>query len=216
VTQEAAWTVELDGPWNGGTLTTAGNLVFQGTSSGHFRAYDATSKDLLWDFDAQAAVLAGPVTYEIDGEQYVTVLAGYGSAFYLIAPVFLPEAGTAMNGRVYTFKLGGTAPRPRIDRPVLAEPRSPQITATATQVEAGAILYGRFCAVCHGMVAVSGGVTPDLRRSELLDDPARWAQVSVEGSLSHAGMPDLGPYLSPAETELIRAYVATQAALLSR
>jgi hypothetical protein len=83
VAQEPRWTVEHPGPWNGGLLATAGGLVFQGTAGSEFNAYNATNGEKLWSFPAQTGVVAPPVTYTIDGEQYVAVLAGWGGAYAL-------------------------------------------------------------------------------------------------------------------------------------
>jgi glucose dehydrogenase len=70
----------LSGPWNGGTLTTAGNLVVQGDASGSFNAYRADTGEKLWSTPAQSAVMAGPMTYEVNGEQYIAVMSGWGGA----------------------------------------------------------------------------------------------------------------------------------------
>jgi len=64
------------GPWNGGILTTAGNLVIQGNAVGFLSAYRADTGEKLWSMSAQSAIVAAPVTYEVDGEQYVAVLSG--------------------------------------------------------------------------------------------------------------------------------------------
>ena len=82
VQQKQAWAVERPGPWNGGTLATAGNLVFEGTAAGRFEAYRADTGERVWSFDAQTGVMAGPATYSVNGEQYVAVLAG-GAEFFL-------------------------------------------------------------------------------------------------------------------------------------
>ena len=84
VAQREVWRSDRRGPWNGGTLATAGGLVFQGTGDGQFLALDARTGKTLWSTDNQAATLAGPISYEIGGEQYVAVLAGYGGSFFLI------------------------------------------------------------------------------------------------------------------------------------
>ncbi|MBL4620097.1 MAG: PQQ-dependent dehydrogenase, methanol/ethanol family, partial [Marinicaulis sp.] len=78
VKQEAAWTFEHKGPWNGGILSTAGGLVFQGTADAHFAAYDAGTGDQLWKFFTQTGIVAPPISYEIDGEQYLAVASGWG------------------------------------------------------------------------------------------------------------------------------------------
>jgi glucose dehydrogenase len=114
VAQEEVWRAERAGAWNGGTLATAGGLVFQGTVDGRFLGLDAATGKQLWEYDNQAATLAGPVSYQVGDEQYVAVTAGYGAAFFLIAGFQLPKLGALINGRVYAYKLGGTAAKPTI------------------------------------------------------------------------------------------------------
>src|SRR5690606_5122450 len=83
VAQEERWRVEYDDMWNGGTLTTAGNLVFQGTSDWRFVAYDATTGDKLWEMAMPTGVIGGPISYELDGTQYIAVMAGWGGVYGL-------------------------------------------------------------------------------------------------------------------------------------
>ena len=83
VTQQARWEVPYDAPWNGGTLSTAGNLVFQGTADGRVVAYGADSGELLWQSPANTGVIAAPMSYSVDGEQYVSFMAGWGGTFAL-------------------------------------------------------------------------------------------------------------------------------------
>ena len=109
VAQREVWRSDRRGPWNGGTLATAGGLVFQGTGDGQFLALDARTGKTLWSTDNQAATLAGPISYEIGGEQYVAVVGGYGGSFFLIEGFVAASEGNALNGRVHVFKLGGTA-----------------------------------------------------------------------------------------------------------
>ena len=110
VQQRQAWVAERPGPWNGGTLSTAGNLVFEGTAGGNFEAYRASTGEKLWSFAAQTGVMAGPVTYAIDGEQYVAVLAGWGGVFPLAAGEVSFKSGRVRNiSRMLVFNLGGTA-----------------------------------------------------------------------------------------------------------
>ena len=123
VAQKEVWRAKRRGPWNGGTLAVAGGLVFQGTVDGSFLALDAKTGEELWSYDNQAATLAGPISYEVDGEQYVSVAAGYGTAFFLINGMFAPREGSPINARVYAFKLGGIAPKPVIR--VRAHPHAP-------------------------------------------------------------------------------------------
>ncbi len=214
VKQEEAWRVEHKGAWNGGTLATAGNLVFQGTVDGRFVAFDAKTGRQLWEYDNQLATLAGPITYEIDGEQYVAVLGGYGSVFYLYAGALLPTpgAGASVNGRVYVYKRGGTAERPVITRPTSPLPQPPVVAASAADVARGAALYSQFCAACHGAGVVSANVIADLRRSRRLHDETAWQQAVTTGVPGMPAMPRFGEFLTPADASAIRSYVVGQAA----
>ncbi len=106
VQRKPVWEAVVPIGWNGGTLATAGGLVFQGNGIGKFVAYDAATGKSLWDFFAQSGVLAAPVKYEVDGEQYVTVLAGWGGALPLFAGEVVTEAPRGGVNRVLTFKLG--------------------------------------------------------------------------------------------------------------
>ena len=136
VTQKEVWRAARPGPWNGGTLAVAGGFVFQGTVDGRFLALDAKTGAELWSYDNQAATLAGPISYEVGGEQYVAVPAGYGTAFFLINGFFAPKEGAPLNARVYAFKLGGTAPKPQIDFARIPTPRPPVLSVTARRVSA--------------------------------------------------------------------------------
>jgi quinohemoprotein ethanol dehydrogenase len=214
VAQREVWRSDRRGPWNGGTLATAGGLVFQGTGDGQFLALDARSGKTVWSTDNQAATLAGPISYEIGGEQYIAVLAGYGGPFFLIEGFVAASEGHALNGRVYVFKLGGTAPRPALNLRKAPVAKPPVIAVNADAYNRGGRLYEGNCTFCHGVAAVTGGVLPDLRRSPRLQDAVAWRRVVVDGELAPLGMPRFGKYVSAEDAELIRAYVAKQAAML--
>jgi quinohemoprotein ethanol dehydrogenase len=216
VNQKEAWRAKLTGPWNGGALSTAGGVVFQGGVDGKFRAFDAKTGAQLWEYDNQAATLSGPVTFEVDGEQYVAVNAGYGSVFFLVAGFAAPTQGNDLNGRLLVFKLGGKAEAPKIAFEPLKTPAPPVIRASARDMAAGEFGYGQFCAVCHGVSVVGGGVIPDLRKSAALQDPARFKAIALDGELSTRGMPGFKDWISPAELEQIRAYVAREAGVQHR
>jgi quinohemoprotein ethanol dehydrogenase len=212
VAQKEVWRAPRRGPWNGGTLATAGGVVFQGTVDGQFLAMDASTGKELWSYDNQAATLAGPISYEIDGEQYVAVLAGNGSVFYLTASFLAPSEGASVKGRVYVFKIGGNAPKPTIERVQAAASPPPKLTVTDEQYTRGAQLYTQHCVICHGAGVISGGAVPDLRRSPHLPDTAVWRRIVQLGELRARGMPGFGDQITAADAELIRAYVARQAA----
>ncbi len=211
VQQKQAWAVERPGPWNGGTLATAGNLVFEGIASGRFEAYRADTGEKVWSFDAQTGVIAGPVTYTVNGEQYVAVLAGWGGVFPLVAGDVAFKSGHVRNiSRMLAFKLGGKAslpPRPEMEEPVLNPPRS---VADAATIHRGEALFQRFCSTCHGDVAVGGGVLPDLRYSATLAND-RWFKIVREGAYQSLGMVSFEKEVSQKDATDIRAYVIFRA-----
>ena len=211
VKQQEAWRAEHKGPWNGGTLATGGGLVFQGTADGHFNAYDASTGKPLWSAETYTSTLAGPITYTVDGEQYVAVGAGFGSVYYLVAGFAVDKLGSPDNGRILVYKLGGKAalPKPVLTRVPLPTP--PPATAPQAQVAAGHATYNKFCLVCHGYNAISGGVIPDLRYSALIGDPAAFKDVVLNGARKSQGMVSFAGVLKEADAETIRAYLITEA-----
>jgi mono/diheme cytochrome c family protein len=215
VARQAAWRIDRSGPWNGGTLATAGGLVFQGTIDGRFQALDARTGEVRWEHDNGVPSLSGPMSYAIDGEQFVTVLGGFGTALYLVAPALAPLPGARINGRVYTFRLGGTAAAPPVERPVTPVPAPPAISVSAAELAAGADLYGRLCAMCHGAGAIAGAV-PDLRTSAALQTADAWRDMVLGGERIPLGMPNFDESLTPETLELVRAYVARQAEIAYR
>jgi quinohemoprotein ethanol dehydrogenase len=205
VKRKEAWRVPMWGPWNGGTLTTAGNLVFQGTGNGSFVAYDATTGKKLWQSPAQTGIVAGPVTYTIDGEQYVSVVAGWGGAFALTFGRAAKAADVQAGGKVLTFKIGGDATLPKLDVSKLS-PAGLKTEASAETIKKGGELFAANCAVCHGLAAVGGGVIPDLRYSS----PAvheSWKEIVLGGILKDNGMAGFGDRLSPEQADAIQAWV---------
>ena len=213
VNRREAWRAPLSGAWNGGALATAGGLVFQGTVDGHFVAYDAATGQELWRYATQAATLAGPISYEVDGVQYVAVTAGYGTVFFLNAGFAAPTEGNALNSRVNVFRIGGTATLPPLDLQPLVMAAPPTLNVSAQTIAAGQNLYNVHCAVCHGAGTVTGGVLPDIRRSTVLADQDQWRGV-VHGGRETLGMPNFSRWLSGQEAEAIRAYVAAEAQML--
>ena len=207
VQQKQAWAIERPGPWNGGTLSTAGNLVFEGTAAGTFEAYRANTGEKLWSFTAQTGVMAGPVTYSVNGEQYVAVLAGWGGVFPLATGEVSFKSGRVRNiSRMLVFKVGGTASLPPLEpfqEPVLSTLPN---AASAATIHNGERLFQTYCAGCHGDVAVSGGVLPDLRYSGALKGE-EWFSIVLGGALQSDGMVSFAKELSHQDAADIRAYV---------
>lgn len=213
IKQEARWTVQHDGPWNGGILSLDTGIVLQGQREGDVSAYDAATGDKLWTADVQSGALSGMSTYEIDGEQYVTITTGWGSAFALSAGYGYNSAVPPQVGRVVTFKLGGTEIIP--DKMASSIERSPkgERFGTPDQIMTGLGLYSESCLVCHGPLAVSSGVLPDLRWSYATADKNEWTDIVMNGALSENGMVSFKEQISPEGMEAIRAYVMSQSHL---
>ena len=189
IARKPRWTVEYGAYWNGGTLATAGDLVFQGTALGDFIAYDAATGAKLWSGYAGTGIVAPPITYSLDGKQYVSVMAGWGGAF--------PKKFRSF-GRILTFTLGGSATPPSRTAPR----RVTAIASTATpdQIAAGAKLYSAYCVRCHG----GATVLPDLRRSA----PTVLSGLDkiLDGALVERGMPRFPEFDTPMIAQL-RAYL---------
>ena len=211
VAQKEAWSVPYDTPWNGGGLATAGGLVFQGTADGRLVAYRADNGGRLWEAKAQTGVMAAPVSYEVGGEQYVSVMAGWGGAFGIGAGYFAPEANLYHKARILTFKLGGKAALPPQDMTPRPPPEPPAQTATDETITHGHALFHRFCHVCHGDGAIGSGVVPDLRWSANMQSKDAWHAVVIEGGLKENGMAGFRQRLTDDDAEAIRAYVIRRA-----
>jgi alcohol dehydrogenase (cytochrome c)/quinohemoprotein ethanol dehydrogenase len=212
VTQREAWRAPHAGPWNGGTLATQGDLVFQGTAAGDFEAYRASDGRKLWSFPAQTGIIAAPMTYEAGGRQYVTVLAGWGGVFPLVAGVLSFKSGHVVNrSRVLTFALDGGAHLPPAVNPPRRKVPPPSGHVDPKLAAAGARQYARRCGSCHGDAAVSGGIVPDLRYSPALSNEAYWNAVLNDGALESHGMVAFKSVLDAKEQAAVRAYLIQRA-----
>ena len=209
VAQKEAWHVDLPTPKSGGTLTTAGNLVFQGRADGKLSAYRATDGKLLWEFDAGVGIAAPPMTYSIDGTQYISVESGWGGPTVLANR---PNGrGNVGSGRLLTFVLGGTATLPHYQHESLPVPMPTfKFAASKVQVEQGRVLFATFCARCHGSDVVSGGETPDLRYADTATHQV-FEQIVRGGIRREQGMPSFAIDLTSAQVRLIESYVLDRA-----
>jgi quinohemoprotein ethanol dehydrogenase len=210
VNRKEAWRVEHPGPGNGGVLATAGNLILQGTFGGNFVIYRADTGEKLWSMPVQTSVIAAPMSYEIDGEQYVAVLVGTGGAFGLTQGAPSLKSGPMRNiSRMLAFKLGGTATLVE-PAPVARAIDPPPLTATAAVVADGSRLYTENCGVCHGAAAISVGIVPDLRSSPYLSDDG-YFDIVLNGTLKERGMVSFAPMINREQAAAIRSYVISQA-----
>lgn len=205
VRQTAAWKQPYISAGNGGTLATAGNLVFQGTADGRVVAYRADTGQQLWQHRANSGVMAGPVTYTVNGEQYVAFSVGWGGVLPLLTGPLTNKGKVRAESRVIAFKLGakGELPPPKA-APVMPVTRQ-VLTATPEQVALGRNLFNGLCAGCHGLNAISGGVVSDLR---YLDDNKHAAFMAfLSGAALFKGMPNFSDILQREDMELIRQYL---------
>ena len=210
VNQKERWRVPYNNFWNGGTLTTGGNLVFQGTADGRFLAYSADKGEKLWEVSVGTGIIASPVTYELDGVQYVSIMAGWGGAFAMTGGD--GKGAAPVGGRLLTFSLSGKQTLPEF----VAQKRTVTligVTASPETIETGQSLYAQWCAVCHGLGAAGGGATPDLRYSNPTTFD-KYREIVLEGKYQGMGMPSLKAWLTAEDVDAIRAYVLTRRAAL--
>ncbi|MBI3369405.1 MAG: PQQ-dependent dehydrogenase, methanol/ethanol family, partial [Burkholderiales bacterium] len=202
VQQKEAWRVEHVSPWNGGTLTTAGNLVFQGTADGRFVAYDARTGAKLWETATGTGVVAAASTYLVDGKQYVSIAVGWGGV-YGLAQRATDRQGP---GTVYTFALGGTAKAP--DFVAYQQGKLLQGVAYDPKVyQEGTLLFISNCVFCHGVPGVDrGGNIPNLGYSatETISNLDRFV---FKGPGVQKGMPDFTGKLKAEDVEKIKAFI---------
>ena len=203
VARAPRWVKEYDFTINGGTLATAGNLVFQGGADGYFRAFTADYGELVWEADLGVGIMAAPMTYELDGTQYLSVLVGWGGSSGLIGPnssgAYKPE------GRLWTFRLGGSEiiPVEGIPLPELTEIPFNDDPAVLAH---GEDMYTTHCMLCHGAGGASGGALADLRYAA----PATYdiiQNVVREGAFAGRGMPNLGHLLSEEDVDSVKHWL---------
>jgi quinohemoprotein ethanol dehydrogenase len=214
IQQKARWRVRHDSLWNGGTLSTAGGLVFQGTADGYFSAYDASTGERLWRFNAGLGIVSPPISYAVGSKQYVSVLVGYGGTTAVFPEqMHMGWKYGAQPRRLLTFSLDGKAalpPTPPPDMKVHAVD-DPSIQISDADVAAGRALVNSVCVACHGLnLAATGSPAPDLRESRIaLSEESLWT-VLHEGTLLPRGMPRFET-LTREQVRQIHAYIRTGA-----
>jgi mono/diheme cytochrome c family protein len=186
-----------------GALATGGNLVFHGNlPNKEFAAYRATDGKKLWSFDTKTAVLDNPISYQIDGEQYVAIAVGGPVAGGYYAP----------NGaRLLVFKLGGTAVLPELpeftQRPIDPPPQF----ADEQTIQHGAQVFEQTCQICHGRNGAARSTFPDLRRSPALQSQELLDAIVLQGTLAQRGMVSFKDQLQDGDTVALRAYLISTA-----
>ena len=211
LTGEDLWSVDHVHYWNSGVLATEGGLVFQGDGLGYLSAFDTDTGDKLWTFNTYISMLAPPVTYEIDGEQYVAILAGTGTAENFLGYTNDTAAIKYGNfGKLLAFKLDSNEflAEPTIrDRTI---PDQPPLTASAPELIRGEQLYNVSCGPCHGGNARSGGVIPDLRMMSSTTHTL-FNDIVIGGIYKEKGMASFADVLNERDTELVRQFLISRA-----
>jgi quinohemoprotein ethanol dehydrogenase len=208
VAQRPAWKVQHDFIWNGGTLSTGGDLVFQGTADGYLSAYEARSGRKLWRFDAQLGIIAAPISYSAQGRQYVAVLVGYGGAASIGSDTMNVGWKWRAPRRLLAFTLDGSAQLPpSTGRDTRVNPLDdPTIVIRDADVSAGKALYMN-CVLCHGRELSSAGApAPDLRESAIAIDREAFWKVVHDGTLMAQGMPQFED-LTREQVDELYAYI---------
>lgn len=204
VARKAVWESPRGPRATSGVLATGGNLVFMGNSNGNqLFAYNAENGEQLWSFDTQSAVYAAPITFELDGEQYIAASVGGTAQGNYFAPSY---------GRMLVFKLGGTASLPPNVTYTPPELNPPPSTATADVIARGDAVYAENCAVCHGTNGVQQRSSfPNLTLSPLLYSQEGFDQVVLNGARVQRGMASFADKLSAEDSVAVREYIIARA-----
>ena len=212
IKQREVWKVTHDEVWNGGTLTTAGGLVFQGGANGLFNAYDASNGSELWKFDAGLGIIAAPMSFSAGGKQYVSVLVGWGGTSAAMSRYL--NVGWKYGQqprRLLTFALGGTAklaPSPPRDMKVNALD-DPSLVLNEADVMAGRGM-SLACMSCHGAgMEGAGSPGPDLRESAIALQLDTFIQYVKQGNPAK-GMPAQTRF-NDDQLRMLHAYIRARA-----
>ncbi|WP_339673959.1 PQQ-dependent dehydrogenase, methanol/ethanol family [uncultured Zhongshania sp.] len=212
ITQKSVWQFDHKDVGASGMVTTAGGLLFQANPQGYLTAYNSRTGEKLWSQWLQTNAMAAPISYQIDGEQYIAIAAGWGGGYATILGGLTGQYGLKNRSRVLVYKLGGTSKLPAVEKSNAAiPPPAEAVTADETVLNQGMLLYHRNCQLCHGDRAVSGGVIPDLRRSsKAVHD--MWPGIVIGGALQDGGMVGFSNILDMKDAEAIRQYILQEAA----
>ena len=211
ISGKTQWTVKHEQFWNGGPLTTAGGLVFQGNGSGFFEAYNTENGERVWSKNVRIGIMAPPVTYMIDGEQYISILAGDGGASNFLGDNFGEWEGKVASikygnfGKLLTFKLNGKSKIEDIPEKDLTIPSQPLINASLEDIKAGQDIYANYCAICHGS-GVHGKTISDLRFMSS-NTHTYFNEIVLNGMFEENGMKGFSDILSEKNAFEVYSYI---------
>lgn len=208
VKQKAVWEHEISNFWDGGVMTTAGNLVFQGRTTGELWVYAADTGKVLTKISTGSSMMAAPMTYAIDGVQYVAVMAGLGGGGGAAYPPDSAAYKYGNEGRIMAFKLGGSPVPipPLLNHEAFVEP--PARVGTVTEIEHGEELFVGHCGRCH--ILGGRGLMPDLRRMTS-GVHADFKNIVLKGARAPMGMGRFDDIISDKDADDIHAYIIDQA-----
>jgi quinohemoprotein ethanol dehydrogenase len=202
VKQKEAWRVEHVAPWNGGTLTTAGNLVFQGTADGRFVAYNATSGEKLWESPTGTGVVAAASTYMIDDQQYVSIAVGWGG----VIGQWIRVTELSSPGTVYTFALGGKTPLPAFTK-YQTEGLLKGVKYDPKDIPEGTAIYVTACAACHSVPGVDNGGNIRNLGYVAPETITNLKDIVFKGPFRDRGMPDFTGKLKEEDIPKLQAFI---------
>jgi quinohemoprotein ethanol dehydrogenase len=201
IKQQEVWKVDHSATfWNGGVLTTAGGLVFQGTAEGKFMAYDAANGNKVWEANVGSGVIASPIAYRVDGIEYVSIAVGWGG----VVGIWNRFTDEIYPGTVYTFALDGKASYPDFPKGPPKELIKLEFKATKEEISNGAALFYGNCTVCHELTT-RGGVIPGLGYAsagtfDIFED-------ILSGMYVSKGMPDFSDRFSKEQMGDIKKFI---------
>ena len=212
VKQQLAWSVQHASIWNGGVISTGGGLVFQGTESGFVEAYDATLGRKLWSFNAGQGIIGAPITYMVDGRQYISILVGYGGSIVATGDFNKTYWDYSLPRRLLAFALDGKA---ELDTSMAFTPDildDGKLVIDEAAVTNGAHIYAtNMCAMCHGVGTITvGGQAPDLRRSGIALSPEALGGYLRSDALVQYGMPKY-PEFTDEQVNALYMYIRAEA-----
>lgn len=202
VKQKEAWRAEYVAPWNGGTLTTAGNLVFQGSADGRFIAYNATTGEKLWEKPVGSGVVAAASTFMIDGKQYVSIAVGWGGVYGIMQRA----TETQSPGTVYTFAIDGNAPPPAFVK-YQTEGLLAGVPYDPKHVGEGGALYLSNCVLCHGVPGVDKGGNVRNLGYVPKETIVNLKDFLFRGPMRDQGMPDFTGRLKEDDVPKLQAFI---------
>lgn len=206
VQQKEIWTIPLKGLWNGGVMSTATGLVFEGTADGRFTALDAVTGKQLWEINIGSGIIGTPVSFEADGKQYVSIVAGWGG----VAGLRSKFTDQVHPGTIYTFAIDGKAPMPAFAKNEEKKLIDLAFPNDKKELSAGGTLYFQYCGTCHGGVGGGGGALPDLAYSSK-QVHNNFNEIVLRGAFLEKGMPNFGNRLSVKDVTNIQNYILATA-----